>query len=81
MFGTAASAWVEDLEALYTQRGGITQMHTHEAWTSTLTRRGFIAALDHFLDCLRSRRPPAQSAQDALKSHELAQTILNGAGF
>jgi predicted dehydrogenase len=56
-------------------------MHTHEAWTSTLTRRGFIAALDHFLDCLRSRRPPAQSAQDALKSHELAQTILNGAGF
>jgi len=37
------------------------------------------AALDEFLDCLRTERPPAQSAQDALKSHELAQAILDAA--
>lgn len=80
LFGADVSAWVDDLETLHVQRGGITETRTHDPWTSTLTKRGFTAALDHFLDCLRSGRPPVQSAQDALKSHELAQSILDAAG-
>jgi len=56
------------------------ETRTHDPWSSTLTRRGFPSALDHFLTCLRSGQPPPQSAQDALKSHELAQTILDAAG-
>jgi len=30
---------------------------------------------------LRSGHPPVQSVEDALKSHELAQTILDAAGI
>lgn len=77
MYAAGVSARVEDLEMLQTQRNGVVETHTHDPWSSTLTRRGFTSALDHFLNCLRSGQPPAQSAQDALKSHELAQTILD----
>ncbi len=80
VFGAGVSAWVDDLEALHVQHDGVIDTHTHDPWTSTLTKRGFTAALDHFLDCLRSGRPLIQSAQDALKSHELAQSILDAAG-
>ncbi|BCL80659.1 oxidoreductase [Ktedonobacteria bacterium brp13] len=80
MYGAGVSARVEDLEMLQIQRGGVLETHSHEPWSSTLTRRGFTSALDHFLHCLRSGQPPTQSAQDALKSHELAQTILDAAG-
>jgi virulence factor len=80
MYGAGVSARVEDLEMLQIQRGGVMETHTHEPWSSTLTRRGFTSALDHFLHCLRSGQPPTQSAQDALKSHELAQAILDVAG-
>jgi len=78
MYGAGVSARVEDLEVLQTQRNGVTETRTHDPWSSTLTRRGFTSALDHFLNCLRSGQP-AQSAQDALKSHELAQSILDAA--
>ncbi len=78
--GAGVSAWVEELDALRVQRGGVTETHTFDPWTPTLTRRGFTAALDQFLDCLRTGRAPAQSAQDALQSHELAQAILDAAG-
>jgi virulence factor len=80
MYGADVSARVEDLDVLQTRRGGITETHTHDPWSSTLTRRGFPSALDHFLNCLRTGQPPVQSAQDALKSHELAQLILDAAG-
>jgi virulence factor len=80
MYSASMSARVEDLEVLQTQQDGVTETHTHDPWSPTLTRRGFTAALDHFLNCLRNGQPPIQSAQDALKSHELAQTILDAAG-
>lgn len=80
LYGNGVSAWVENLEVLHTQRGGLTETRTFDPWSVTLTRRGFTSAHDHFLDCLRHGLPPAQSAQDALKSHELAQTILDVAG-
>jgi virulence factor len=80
VYGDGVAVRVEDLEVLQTQRGGMTETRTHNAWAPTLTKRGFTAILDHFLTCLRSGNPPIQSVQDALKSHELAQAILDAAG-
>lgn len=80
LYGTSVSAWVENLEELHVQREGVTETHTLDPWGVTLTRRGFTSALDHFVDCLRNQHSPVQSVQDALKSHELAQTILDVAG-
>ena len=80
IYGAGVSARVEDLEVLQTQQGGVTETRTSDPWSPTLTKRGFFSALDHFLSCLRNGQSPAQSAQDALKSHELAQTILDAAG-
>jgi virulence factor len=81
VYGDGVSVRVEDLEVLQTQRGGIVETRTHDPWSSTLTKRGLTSALDHFLTCVRSGNPPVQSVQDALKSHELAQTILDVAGI
>jgi virulence factor len=80
LYGDGVSAWVDNLDVLQTQRGRVTEMHTFDPWSVTLTRRGFTSAHEHFLDCLRHGRPCAQSAQDAFKSHELAQSILDVAG-
>ena len=81
LYGDGVSAWVDNLDVLQTQRGGVTETRTFDPWSVTLTRRGFTAALEHFLDCVRHGRPCAQSGQDACKSHELAQTILDVAGM
>lgn len=81
MYGDGVSVRVDDLEILQIQRDGIVETRTHDPWSPTLTRRGFTSVLDHFLACLRSGEPPAQSAQDALQSHELAQAILDVAGI
>lgn len=81
IYGDGVSAWVDNLDVLQTQRGGVTETRTFDPWSVTLTRRGFTTAHEHFLDCVRHGRPPAQSAQDACKSHELAQTILDVAGM
>jgi virulence factor len=81
LYGAGLAARVEDLEVLQIQQSGITETHTHDPWISTLTKRGFPFAMDHFLDCLRNGHLPGQSAQDALQSHELAQTILDTAGI
>jgi virulence factor len=80
LYGDGVSAWVDNLDVLQTQRGGVTETHTFDPWSVTLTRRGFTSAHEHFLDCLRHGRPSSQSAQDAFKSHELAQSILDVAG-
>lgn len=77
LYGDGVSAWVDNLDVLHTQQGGITETRTFDPWSVTLTRRGFTSAHEHFLDCLRYGHSPSQSAQDAFKSHELAQTILD----
>jgi virulence factor len=81
VYGDGLSARVEDLDVLQTQRGGVRETRAHDPWSSTLSRRGFTSALDHFLTCLRTGQPPMQSVEDALKSHELAQRILDAAGI
>ncbi|HET8839890.1 MAG TPA: hypothetical protein VFN35_00425, partial [Ktedonobacteraceae bacterium] len=81
MYGAGVSASVEDLERLQIQRDGLLQTRLHDAWSPTLTRRGFTSALEHFLNCVSTGQAPAQSAQDALKSHELAQALLDAAGI
>jgi virulence factor len=80
LYGDGVSAQVDNLDVLQLQRGGVMETHTFDPWSATLTRRGFTSAHEHFLECLRHGHPPAQSAQDAFKSHELAQTILDVAG-
>lgn len=77
LYGTGVSGRVENLDVLQIQRGGVTETHTHDPWAVTLTKRGFTGAHEHFLECLRYGRQPAQSVEDALKSHELAQRILD----
>jgi virulence factor len=77
LYGTGVSGRVENLDVLQIQRSGVTETHTHDPWAVTLTKRGFTSAHEHFLECLRYGRQPAQSVEDALKSHELAQSILD----
>lgn len=80
LHGGRTSARVDDLETLAVMRGDVEQVRRHGRWTGILDRRGFTAALDHFLDCVRTGRAPLQTAADALRSHELADATLAAAG-
>lgn len=79
LHGAGRSAWVEDMETLHVLQGGAEAVHRFPRWTGTLARRGFEGALGHFVECVRTREEPEQSPEDALRSHELAQAILDAA--
>jgi len=51
--------------------------HGHDTWYAQSEHRyGFAEEIRHFLDALRDRSEPINSARDALKSHRLAHDIL-----
>jgi virulence factor len=50
--------------------------HHFRDWETTLYRRGFPQIIDHFLECVRGRVAPRQSARDALETHALCEQIV-----
>lgn len=49
-------------------------------WISELKERGFYGLVEHFLDCVKTRRIPLTSGQDACKTHELIDELVKVAG-
>jgi virulence factor len=49
------------------------------SWTTTLDGRGFTAEIDHFLDCVRTRRQPSTSAWDSVKTQLLVEEMIAAA--
>lgn len=50
-------------------------------WADITTTGGFAPAVDHFLDCVRTRRQPLTGAAEAYRSQELMDRILAAAGL
>ncbi len=46
------------------------------SWTPTLEARGFAAQIDHFLDCVATRRAPSTSAWDSVKTQTLLEELV-----
>jgi len=58
---------------------GVTEVfrpHTNEWYTESNRLYGFVDEIRHFLDAVRTRTTPINTAADALKSHRLAHDLL-----
>lgn len=49
-------------------------------WISELKERGFHQLVDEFLSCVETRRQPLTSGQDACRTHELIDELVQSAG-
>jgi virulence factor len=59
----------------------IEQRPRANGWVDVTTSAGFGPAVDHFLDCVRSRRQPLTNAWEAWQSQALMDRILVAAGL
>lgn len=53
----------------------------HKGWANYVECIGFLDCDRHFIDCVRTRKKPLTSAEDAFKTHELMNRILAAAGL
>lgn len=53
----------------------------NKGWANYVDNIGFRGCDQHFIDCVRSREKPLTSAEDAFKTHELMNRILQAAGL
>lgn len=58
---------------------GVEQLLKFNDWDPVLHRRGFVQIIEHFLTCVRERRAPIITPQDALESHRLCELIVKQA--
>jgi virulence factor len=49
-------------------------------WISELKERGFYGMIEHFLDCVKTRKQPLTSGRNALKTHELIDALVIAGG-
>jgi len=53
----------------------------HKGWADYVECIGFYGCNRHFIDCVKTRKKPLTSAEDAYKTHELADRVLRAAGL
>ncbi len=49
-------------------------------WIADMKERGFYGAVEHFFECVSTRKSPLTSGQEALKTHELVDALVTCAG-
>jgi len=85
LYGDGKTAVVDNLDScriIYPDHEeGITMTPLHQGWCDTVTRLGFKPCVEHFIDCVRTRKTPITSAEDAYRTHELMNRILQSAGL
>jgi virulence factor len=67
---------VFNVSELQTQQDKDTLKIAENDWHSSLFKRGFDQMVDDFLEAVRSKTSPAITAQDALLTHQLCETIV-----
>lgn len=72
--------WViEGMNTTVHSAAGQEQLFKFKDWEPVLHRRGFVAIIEHFLQCIQSSRQPSISTQDALESHRICELIVQEA--
>jgi len=46
-------------------------------WQSTLAQRGFVGAIEHFVDCVSNQTAPETSGEQAIYAQSMIENILN----
>ncbi|MNF14313.1 putative oxidoreductase YceM [compost metagenome] len=45
-------------------------------WQSTLTQRGFVGAIEHFVDCVTNQTAPETSGEQAIYAQTFIEKLL-----
>ena len=69
-----------ELRVRYPQREEVYGLDRPARWVPELVERGFHGAVEHFLDCVREQRAPEHDAYDGVRTQELVEAFVAGAG-
>ncbi|MDX5626607.1 MULTISPECIES: Gfo/Idh/MocA family oxidoreductase [unclassified Brenneria] len=58
------------------ERQGLTTAHSAPSWQTTLEQRGFVGAVNHFIDALEQRKPAETSGYQALRAQRMIEELL-----
>lgn len=85
MFGGGKQVIMESPDRLTVVRQDYNEVYNatplHKGWSNYLDEIGFRPCDRHFIDCVKSRQIPLTNAEDAYKSMELMNRILQSAGL
>lgn len=77
--GGGVSVKVDAFERLYLNGTGTTQIFGKDRqgkWISDLHERGFYGEIEHFFQCVNSRKEPQTNGNEALKTHLLLEKMV-----
>lgn len=81
LYGGGCTAIVDAPDDTLIAVGGRTETFSVGAWATLADRLGFTQEIKHFVECVRERREPVNSGREALKTHELVDSIYRKAGL
>ena len=67
---------VENLNVMETEQDGKLTIQTPPSWDTILKQKGFVDAVDHFVDCITHDTQPLVDGEEALKSQQLVEQLL-----
>jgi len=77
LHGEGMTVIVEQMEHLTVIENGTPRVENiGGSWTSSLQKKGIAPATEHFLTCIRTGAQPETSATEALRTQELAESVL-----
>jgi len=68
------------LKVKYPEREEVYGCDRPGKWIEDMKERGFYGSVSHFLECVHTRKQPLTSGQDALKTHELIDALVEKSG-
>ncbi|MEC5341760.1 Gfo/Idh/MocA family oxidoreductase [Brenneria populi] len=67
---------VEDMREWRQDSQGMTTKHPAPSWQTTLEQRGFVGAVNHFIDALEQRKAAETSGRQALLAQRMIEELL-----
>lgn len=67
---------VSDLRRLSTERDGTLTETPAPGWQTTLEQRGFVGAVNHFIDCLEGDSAPLTAGEQALAAQRMVESLF-----
>lgn len=67
---------LDDMRLWRDERDDILTQQPVAGWQSTLAQRGFVGAIEHFVDCVSNQTAPETSGEQAIYAQAMIEKIL-----
>lgn len=67
----------QDLRSLSIERDTVLSESPIPSWQSTLEQRGFVGAVNHFIDCVENQTAPLTSGEQAIAAQRIVESLLS----